>query len=297
MRNQCRSVGGVWCRSAYVMGCVRACLHGGLEPESHSNGLQRARGNTETRNGAGLPRAEQLVSGGSRPGGQAGRGWYLFETRSDVGSTGAKNRLRKRAGPRKCCLCEDSSDLLLRGDVGVVEGRRRGSMLARQKHHELWYGGHERRRVWRCSADCGRLGEGRAGSARVGRRSRRSRERACTRSEALRYARAIGISTRITIGGRWRAAVVTLSFDRGATPSCIVAEPLVFLHQSSRMHSKSCSATGLLDTPKLHTTPKSPLLEGKDRTTGYNWILELDPVPGSLQHIMPPGDPDHVDTL
>jgi len=28
---------------------------------------------------------EQLVSGGSRPGGQAGRGWYLFETRSDGG--------------------------------------------------------------------------------------------------------------------------------------------------------------------------------------------------------------------
>jgi hypothetical protein len=51
---------------------------------------------------------EQLVSGGSRPGGKAGRGWYLFETRSDVGSTGARSRLRKRVGQAKGCLCEDA---------------------------------------------------------------------------------------------------------------------------------------------------------------------------------------------
>jgi len=261
-------------------------------------GCREREGNTETRNGAGLPRAEQLVSGGSRPGGQAGRGWYLFETRSDVGSTGAKNRLRKRAGPRKCCLCEDSSDLLLRGDVGVVEGRRRGSMLARQKHHELWYGGHERRRVWRCSADCGRLGEGRAGSARVGRRSRRSRERACTRSEALRYARAIGISTRITIiGGRWLATVVTLSFGRSATASCIVAGPLAILHQSSRMHSKSVRyrGVGLLDTPRSYI--RRPNLLCSRARAGRQGIIgrrigSCSWIPAAIML----GDPDQVDT-
>jgi hypothetical protein len=107
-------------------------------------------------------------------------------------------------------------------------------MLAQQKHHELWYGGHERRRV-SGDADCGRLGEGRAGQGRAeqGVRGWAGYETAWSslkgegvhqkRGASLHYARAIGISTRIIIGGRWPATVVTLSFDRSATAAWIVA--------------------------------------------------------------------------
>jgi hypothetical protein len=258
-------------------------------------GCREREGNTETRNGAGLPRAEQLVSGGSRPGGQAGRGWYLFETRSDVGSTGAKNRLRKRAGPRECCLCEDSTVLLLLGDVGVVEGKRRDR--CEHGRSTTSCGMAVTRGGVSGGADCGRSGEGRAGSARMGRCSCRSRERACTRSEALRYARAIGISTRITIGGRWSPTVITLSFDRSATASCIVAGPLAFLHQSSRTHSKSVPYrdVGLLDTPRSYIRRPNLLCSraraGRQGIIGHR-IGSCSWIPAAIML----GDPDQVDT-
>lgn len=66
------------------------------------------------------------------------------------------------------------------------------------------------------------MGQGRG--QREGRRVAPGRGRACvhqqSRSEALRYARAIGISMMIIIGGRWLATVITLlllPLDRGAT--------------------------------------------------------------------------------
>jgi len=102
-------------------------------------------------------------------------------------------------------------------------------MLAQQKHHDLWYGTAVTRGgvslAVQTAAVWARTGQGKEceGGQRLRVLGRRSRERACTRSEALRYARAIGISTRIIIGGHWLATVITLSFDRSATASCIVA--------------------------------------------------------------------------
>lgn len=60
---------------------------------------------------------EQLVSGGSRPGGQAGRGWYLFETRSDGGIASLAYRRAGTSwdelGQANGCLCEDGYTVLL----------------------------------------------------------------------------------------------------------------------------------------------------------------------------------------
>lgn len=72
------------------------------QPHAAMMGLQRG-GRRATRkrgNGAGLPRAACLRRVSPRLADRSG--WYLSETRSDVGSTGARSRLRKRAGrPRK----------------------------------------------------------------------------------------------------------------------------------------------------------------------------------------------------
>ena len=106
MRNQCRSVGGV-CQVVLRSCCVGACVSPRRARARVSQQWvaksSKQEGNTEaTRNGASEPRAACLS--GSRPGGQAGRGWYLFETRSD----GGMRRLRiDELGQAKRCLCEE----------------------------------------------------------------------------------------------------------------------------------------------------------------------------------------------
>lgn len=181
MRNQCRSGGGVlWCMVLIRVSCrcVRACVF----PRTTGSARVSRRWVAESKRAARERETvqvchEQRVSGGSRPGEQTGRDWYLSETRSDVGSTGARSRLRRRAGQAN-----------LKRQYEVVGVFKRVSFRASECMLVCW-GHHERGMVATVvtrggvslagGADCGRWGQtGRRREGRRGQHSTRGRGRA-----------------------------------------------------------------------------------------------------------------------
>lgn len=293
MRNQCRSGGGVlWCvvvtrvSCRCVRACVRGSSHDGLWPECHGDGLQRARGQhgnekrcrsaTSSVSQAGLALASRLVGD-----------WYLSETRSDVGSTGARSRLRRRAGQANLKREQYGGGLL---QAGFVSGKR---VCAGMRAPRARYGnssGHERRRRVSGGADCGRWGQtGRRRAEDEGSTAREG-EGVHTTSEALRYARAVGIIA--IIGGHWPAAVVTLVLLLAAPRHCgltvgffITRRRCIWEHAA--MEEKRAIVYGsfvVADTPSCTRRPNLLCLRAR---TGL-WLSSRKadqhlPVPASLQ--------------
>lgn len=177
----------------------------GVRVSSHGDGLQRARGQHGRLRETVQVCHEQRVSGGSRQGEQTARGWYLFETRSDVGSTGARSRLRKRAGQANLKILGRASS------GGCRVGPAKACRYAGGTTTAVWQWQWQSSREEACLSLLRPFGQGREAEAEGGktRPARHERERACARSEALRYARAtIGIIARI--GGHWPATVIRL---------------------------------------------------------------------------------------
>jgi hypothetical protein len=155
---------------------------------------------------------EQLVSGGSRPGGQTGRGGISLKRARTWDQPARGVACANEAGQADRCSCEDMA-------VSVAS---RGLCLGQAK--VCWYAGDTTRAVWQSREEaCLRrpFGPGQGGVRKKTRGLLREGE-GVHQKRALRYARAIGTIV-ILIGGHWLATVITLRCHRHS----IVARPLV----------------------------------------------------------------------
>lgn len=103
MRIQCRGVvvGVCWVVSVGVGGAyVRVSTAGSSQSVTAMGCRELEGGQHGNRNGA-VCHESGVSQAGLAPACRQVGGWYLFETRSDVGSSGARSRLRGRAGPSK----------------------------------------------------------------------------------------------------------------------------------------------------------------------------------------------------